>query len=462
MTSAVRWIANTRFGLQPARRLHVLFSVRRPQVVMLGLAALACTPPPARAPTSMPKADAPKPPGTLYQDTALHDYVEARAACLTREAGVDPMLFVLDEATVGAWALPGNGIAVTRGLLVFLRSEAELEAVLAHEVAHLELGHAKDLEDEEEDNAPSSVFELPGLVVDAAREAAHSRADERAADQRSIELLERCGRTALATGELFAALEPLEDDEGRTFFASHPATKERRHAALARVGPTRPDPGRVAYLQAIDGMLLGEDAREGYVQDRAFVVPRRNVLAQLPYGWTTEVSDGVLLLEQPEFGGLVIFAPIDVDDPAGVIPGFVEDAEVEHTGVETTDVSGLTVTSTTFSYGDKAAILACLYRDGIALLVFAVGNPDTWEPFAQSVTMLMTGIGSIEDPAQRAVEPLRVHALELQRAATLAEVAERDDCDLNASDLARLNGVSEGARLPAGTVVKIGRGFSTR
>lgn len=49
---------------------------------------------------------------------------------------------VINDSTPNAWALPGGKISINRGLLVELRSEAELAAVLAHEIVHAAARHS--------------------------------------------------------------------------------------------------------------------------------------------------------------------------------------------------------------------------------------------------------------------------------------------------------------------------------
>ena len=48
---------------------------------------------------------------------------------------------VINDSTPNAWALPGGKIAINRGLLVELGSEAELAAVLGHEIVHAAARH---------------------------------------------------------------------------------------------------------------------------------------------------------------------------------------------------------------------------------------------------------------------------------------------------------------------------------
>jgi predicted Zn-dependent protease len=76
--------------------------------------------------------------GRYRVDPALTEYVQSVGARMATASGVNlPYEFVvLNNDVPNAWALPGGKIAVNRGLLTELRNEAELAAVLGHEVVH--------------------------------------------------------------------------------------------------------------------------------------------------------------------------------------------------------------------------------------------------------------------------------------------------------------------------------------
>ena len=87
--------------------------------------------------------------GAYLSDAELSDYVNRVGQQLALASGVDlPYEFVvLNNPVPNAWAMPGGKIAVNRGLLTALRSEAELAAVLGHEIAHAAARHgAKRME----------------------------------------------------------------------------------------------------------------------------------------------------------------------------------------------------------------------------------------------------------------------------------------------------------------------------
>ncbi len=81
--------------------------------------------------------------GVLRADPELQAYVSRVGDRLAVASGVQlPYEFVvLNNTTPNAWALPGGKIAINSGLIAMLRNEAELAAVLAHEVAHAAAGH---------------------------------------------------------------------------------------------------------------------------------------------------------------------------------------------------------------------------------------------------------------------------------------------------------------------------------
>jgi beta-barrel assembly-enhancing protease len=82
--------------------------------------------------------------GGLYtSDPQLTDYVSRVGQNLARAADRRlPYEFVIiDDSTPNAWALPGGKIAINRGLLLRLSSEAELAAVLSHEIVHAAARH---------------------------------------------------------------------------------------------------------------------------------------------------------------------------------------------------------------------------------------------------------------------------------------------------------------------------------
>ena len=187
---------------------------------------------------------------------ALTTYVNEIGQELARESDRPDLPYefvVLNNGTPNAWALPGGKIAINRGLLSVLENEAELAAVLAHEVVHAAARHsAQQMERQTLGGAIASaavigvgaaVSDNPNrdLIVGAAHTTAalgtqvifsrYSREAEKEADYYGMQYMSRAGydpQAAVTLQEKFVKLA-----EGRNpnwlegLFASHPPSQER-------------------------------------------------------------------------------------------------------------------------------------------------------------------------------------------------------------------------------------------
>ncbi|MFM8356842.1 MAG: M48 family metalloprotease [Gammaproteobacteria bacterium] len=185
--------------------------------------------------------------GRYRVHAALTEYVAGVGARVADASGVQlPYAFVvLNNDVPNAWALPGGKIAVNRGLLTELQNEAELAAVLAHEVVHAAGRHgAQAMERGVLTQVAvlgaaigASGSDYGNLAVGAASGAAalvnqrYGRDAEREADRYGIRYMAAAGydpEAAVTLQQTFVRLS-----EGRKtswlegLFASHPPSAER-------------------------------------------------------------------------------------------------------------------------------------------------------------------------------------------------------------------------------------------
>jgi predicted Zn-dependent protease len=211
--------------------------------------------------------------GAYVADPALSRYVDQVGQRLARASGVQlPYEFVvLNNSVPNAWALPGGKIAVNRGLLVALDNEAELAAVLGHEVAHAAARHsAQSMSRSVLTQAvvlAGAVFaggsEYGNAVVGAGQLGAqlitqkYGRDAEREADYYGTEFMQRAGydpSAAITLQETFVKLSKARNVSwAEGLFSSHPPSQERvdnnrrRVAELGAGGEL----GRVRYSEAL-------------------------------------------------------------------------------------------------------------------------------------------------------------------------------------------------------------------
>jgi predicted Zn-dependent protease len=190
-------------------------------------------------------------------------YVRAVAASLATEArrrGISYSVHVVDEPFVNAWAMPGGQIYVTTAMLAFVRSEAELAAVLGHEIAHVDQRHCIDRYEYQIKLRKVGAGGL-GEAVDFARQfadAGYSKYQEADADAAGLRFMIDAGYDPSAAVEVMRRFgqqqERPVDSRPRsvlteagaitsealgTYLASHPAPNERVRRLTARIRAER-------------------------------------------------------------------------------------------------------------------------------------------------------------------------------------------------------------------------------
>jgi len=197
---------------------------------------------------------------------------------------------VLNDSSPNAWALPGGKISINRGLLVELRSEAELAAVLAHEIVHAAARHSAQ-------SMERSVF-LQGALLAAGvalgdsqyrdigmlganvgaqlTNQAYSRDDESEADLYGMRYMIRAGYDPAAAVQLQETFVRLAEGKDANWleglFASHPPSRERVAAnrrLLIELGNPGGEVGEARYQQAIARLKRNRPAYEAYDEAKA-------------------------------------------------------------------------------------------------------------------------------------------------------------------------------------------------
>ncbi len=382
----------------------------------------------------------------------LPAYIESVTRCVTAESRIDAKVEILDDPEVDAFARPGNRVVLSRGLLAHMRSEAELEAVTAHELAHLALGHV--LADEPE---PSDDPDLGRLaeILGAVQLAAHSRAQERDADAKAAQYLQACGRSSVALVELFDVLERLDDDDASSWFATHPSFEERRSRlrGLARDVPRR-DPGHARYVEALAGLVYGDDPRDGFVAHGAYIVPALDVRIALPTTWPSRVAQRMLVSQSPQRGAFIVIARVEPGHARERLEAALAAGGFEGGEIDRIELSATQVTLAGFSLGSSGGMFVELEREEAALVLVGVAPRENWTAFAEEIQRMIESFGPIDDAGLAQPQPRRLAVVRLDRASTLASVVDSGRSAIGVAELALLNAIPPTATLPGGTVLK--------
>ena len=258
----------------------------------------------------------------LYEDQAIQDYVSAVGQRVARHSDQPDLQWkftVVDEGSINAFTTGGGYVYVHRGLLAYLNSEAELAAVLGHELSHVTARHPARGQTR---SVLASILAMgaavvtgSGAVADMASIGAgafvqgYGREAEMEADRIGMKYLIKAGYDPKAMGRVFETFRAQESfevasarAEGREpqvyhgVFSSHPAPDDRALQAARGAAQVAGDPeggfvtNRNVYMQAIDGLAYGSSKAQGVVRDNRFYHADMGITVAFPRGWTSKPS----------------------------------------------------------------------------------------------------------------------------------------------------------------------------
>lgn len=228
--------------------------------------------------------------GGVYPDSELNRYVDRVGQRLARRSHRPELKYrfkIVNDSTPNAFALPGGHIAITRGLLVSMENEAQLAAVLAHEIGHVTARHSV-----QELQRSSLLGTTVGLLGSLAGESGYgqllnqvggltanllskrySRDQEYEADRLSVDYLVNAGYSVQGAVELQDLFMRKLDSGSNSnwisgLFRTHPFSQERlianRDYIVSRYSGNRGTYGldRAIYAERMAPLL---ETREAYV-----------------------------------------------------------------------------------------------------------------------------------------------------------------------------------------------------
>ncbi len=221
---------------------------------------------------------------------------------------------LLNSPVNNAFAIPGGYIYTTRQLVTLMNSEAELAAVLGHEVGHVAARHSQRRQKAATKNSLLGLGGalLSGLLLGDSGlgqtlsrtflqgsqllTLKFSRSQELEADALGIQYLGKAGYDRRAMGTVLASLAAQNALDARLsgqnasvpeWASTHPDPASRVQNALSKAGAagTNSVSNRDTFLSRIDGLIYGDDPTQGVIEGSTFIHPELRLAFTAPQGF---------------------------------------------------------------------------------------------------------------------------------------------------------------------------------
>lgn len=280
----------------------------------------------------------------VYENPGLQRYVQQIGENIATNSHRNNLVYrftVLDSNEVNAFALPGGYIYITRGIMAYLQSEAELSAVLAHEIGHVTARHSVRQYSATQlanigallattfiPNMNQATTQLTQLFGTALLRG-YGREHELEADRLGAEYLARSNYDSVAMLNVIRVLknqstyaQQITRAEGRepqsyhALFATHPDNDKRLQEVIAYARNIRQadvDNIEGEYLHKIDGMLFGVNPKEGILRNNRFYHVDLGFGMNFPKDWVIKNLPNQLLAKSTNSQAMIQITLADLN-----------------------------------------------------------------------------------------------------------------------------------------------------
>lgn len=432
----------------------------------------------------------------LYQDEQLQKFIKEKGqemASISHRSHLKFDFKVVDSPVINAFALPGGYVYFTRGILAHFNNEAQFAGVLGHEIGHVTARHGASQQSKQMLYSGGLILGMvlsPELAQmgDLASQSLgllflkFGRDDESQSDRLGVEYSTKIGYDAKEMAKFFGVLDRVSGGaEGRvpTFMSTHPDPADRnvKVEAMAKEwqGKT-PDKdfevNRDSYLRMIDGIVYGEDPRQGFVENNNFYHPELKFQFPTPIGWQVQNSPQQVAMAPKDGKAMMIMNIAQGQSLEAAATATNEQYKLQTVSSRNTTVNGLPAIEMVSNMVNEQqqgqqqqgqqqkAVQVQTYLilyNNLIYRFLGLSYAESFATYQTSFLNTMQRFSRLTDPNKLNRQPERIDVLPVQQAnSTLADVFRSYGLDAKRhEEFAVLNDMQLTDRLPKGMLIKV-------
>lgn len=426
-----------------------------------------------------------------YRNDALLSFLQQKGTemgKISHRPNLQYHVRILDSPVVNAFAVPGGYIYLTRGILAQLNNEAELIGVLGHEMGHIAARHTVSQQSKQqlgqllliggmiasEKFAQYAEYALQGMQLLFLK---FSRDDEREADRLGVEYSSKIHYDAHKMADFFKVLQKMSLSESQggvpTFLSTHPDPGDRYNSVNQKATEWQNTLqysdwkiNQESYLQMIDGIVYGEDPRQGYVEGNTFYHPEMKFRFSYPAGWQLENQPTQVVMAPQDGTALIVFTLASGQSLEAAAQSTIDQLGLTLQESKRTTVNGMPALATVCkqvsqnqSTGQQQSLQILSYYidyNNSYYVFHGVSAEATFGNYFRIFEGTMTNFARLTDASKINVQPQRVQVRRVPRTGTFASVLSYYGIpQAKMTELALLNNLELTDQVEAGRLIKI-------
>jgi len=390
---------------------------------------------------------------------------------------------ILDMTEPNAMALPGGSVYFSRGILVLANSEDELAGVVGHETIHVHKRHSRKTRNK---SIFTGILKIPGAIVGVFAPAAgnilmapfslfdasYSRKHEKQADELGAKLAAKSGYDPAG---LITILDKIAEDtkietgieEERSFFSTHPYTPKRvenLNKSVQKLNTTNTTPivsDHKAFLDKLEGIVIGDNPAYGVFHDSLFLHPELNFTFSFPKEWEGINTPQVIGFLSADQKAQVILTLADtLKSPAKMAKEFVKNyyyyyrqEPVRNDSLKINGFQAHIISYEAYSDMDLVVFSLLWLKRSVHTYLFAMMSIDKYRNVIESMAK---SLHVITDKERNLIKQTLLHIVQANQGENIEELSTRTGNVLDLEYTALINNLKTGEKLTTGQWIKIG------
>jgi predicted Zn-dependent protease len=297
-----------------------------------------------------------------------------------------------------------------------------------------------------------------------------SRDNEREADSLGVEYSSKSGYDAREMAHFFTTLNNMhESKEGSLpdFLSTHPNPENRVGAVMAsaekwqsQLNLTDPKVNRGTYLGKIDGLVFGEDPRQGFVENNIFYHPAMKFVFPVPSGWKLENLPSQVQIISDDQQAAILFTVGSEMTPRAEASKFLTESRAAVLSQKESSVNGLKCLILVSSIPGESGMLTVLSyfisKDSSICVFHGFSAEENFASFQKDFQHTMNGFQALRDSEKFSVQPDRIKIKTVNKRTTVRQaLREMGTPDADLEKIALINGRALADEMPANSQLKV-------